>query len=247
MEDTLRQIATFPLVDQDRAAAIIKHSAVGEWLIEPKSATLLVHANSRRHEAISSTSVACAMLIHILSDRLPIITLYWFCGSHIRGPDGNALGMMRSLICQLLDISSFAAEYNLDHPVDFDGQDLGELLVLFKRLVWQLRPGTAVFCIIDGISYYEGSQQSIATCTSIRKIVKLMEAESPILKLLITSPTRTSHIHHEPDLSRHLVLVEIPQHVNGPKQGLNHRMTVKSTERRVRRLSESLGPGGYPK
>jgi len=209
-------------------------------MVEPHFGPLLVHANSRRHDPISPASVACAMLVHIFSNitsdkAAPFITLYWFCGSHIRSPSDGSLSLMRSLICQLLVAGPF--EYGFEQPKEFDGRALGHLLDIFTELLRQLPKRTAVVCIIDSISYYEDSHLREDTTKSIRRLVKLSRAETPRFKLLITSPTRTSHIHREPAIAKYIKLVEIPQHVNGAKQGFNHRAMVMETEQKARRLS----------
>lgn len=211
-----------------------------EWMVEPQFGPLLVHANSRRHEPISPASVACAMLVHIFSNTkvdktLPFIPLYWFCGSHIRGPNHGSLSLMRSLICQLLVANPF--EHSFKQIKNFDGQDLRNLLNMFTNLLHQLPERIAVVCIIDGISYYEDSHLRDDTIKIIRKLVKLSKAEAPIFKLLISSPTRTSHIHGEPGIGKYIRVVEIPQHVTGAKQGFNHRAMVMETEQKARKLS----------
>jgi len=214
---------------------------VQEWLLYPDHRGLLIHSNCRRHESISPASVACAMLIHIFSEKLPFATLYWFCGSHIKGPNGNPLGMMRNLICQLL--CSSRGECSPEDLKDFDGQDLDKMLDLFTRLLQRSSDLIPVVCILDGISYYEGQHQSDHTCSIVHKLAKIAKSDSPVLKLLITSPQRTSHVHRERKVADNLTVVEIPLHVNGAKQGLNHREVVSSTERRARTMSESLGTG----
>lgn len=245
VEDALRQIFLLSLTDQDRAIAIIQDPMVDQWLLDPSFGALLVQANSRRHESISPASVACAMLIHICSNmfapdtftptKVSIITLYWFCGSHVNGPDDSALGLMRSLVSQLLSAGPFA--YGFKQTRHFDDQDLGKLLDMFMKLLRQLTKGTTVVCIIDGISFYEGEHLRDDTCKTIRKLAKLTKQDFPILKLLVTSPIRTSHIHRESRIAKHMRVVEIPQHVNGVKQGFNQRAIVMSTEQKVRKLS----------
>lgn len=212
-------------------------------MVEPQFKTLLVHANSRRHEPISPASVACAMLVHIFSntvsdEAIPFITLYWFCGSHIHGPSDNALSLIRSLVCQLLVAGPF--EHGFKQTKHFDGQDLMNLLDMFMKLLRQLPDRTAVVCIIDGISYYEDSHLREETIKIIRRLVKLSRTEATIFKLLVTSPTRTSYIHQERAIAEHIRVVEVPQHVNGAKQGFNHRAMVMETEQKARRLSMNM-------
>lgn len=239
MEDPLCQLTTLPLVDQDRAAAIIGHSDVDTWLTEWEPGAILVHGNCRRHDGICPTSVVSALLVSTFSKMPTFVTLYWFCGSHISGPNGNALGMMKSLICQLLNLSDSDFDFVLGKERKFDGKDLGKLLSLFKKLFQQLPNKTAVVCVIDGISYYEDQSKCEDTCESISKILKLMKADGPMLKLFITSPTRAGRINQNSGIVKRLVVIDIPAHVNGPKQGFNHRLAVSSTEEKVRELCES--------
>ena len=243
VEDALRQIFLFQLSDQDRVIAIIQDPVVEEWLLDPEFGAVLIHANSRRHDNISPASAACALFVHTFSNtitqnRLPIITLYWFCGLHSNEPEDGALRLLRSLVCQLLSTGPF--DHGFRQMKHFDGQDLGKLLDLFVKLLQQLPEGTAVICIIDGISYYEDSRIRQDTLHMLGRLIKLSRAETPIFKLLIASPTRTGYIHYDPSIEKYLKVVEIPQHVNGAKQGFNHRAVVASTEEKVRRLSKTM-------
>ncbi|KAL2045045.1 hypothetical protein N7G274_002820 [Stereocaulon virgatum] len=241
VEDPLCQLSTLPLADQDRAAAIIGHPDVDKWLTECESGAILVHGNCRRHDGICPTSVVSALLVSIFSKMPTFITLYWFCGSHIREPDGNALGMMRSLICQLLNLSDFDFEVEKEHK--FDGKDLPKLLSLFKNLLQQLPNEFGVVCVIDAISYYEDMSKCEDTCETISKMLKYMKVEAPILKIFITSPTRTGRINHNSSILKRLLVIDIPTNVNGRKQGFNHRLTVASTEEKVWKLHEDLERG----
>ena len=240
--DALRQVVNLTLRDQDRALAIIGHPAVEQWLAETESAGLLVHGNGRRHDPISAASVASALLVNSFANTLNFMTMCWFCGSHIYGRNGNASGMMRSLVCQVLSNSSF--KYDLDLGSGIDGQDISKLLDLFKKLLRQLPDRTVVVCIIDGISYYESHLQRDDICKSIRKIVKLMRDEDLIVKLFITSATRTSYIHRIPEIADRLVIVEIPLHISENRHGFSHSAVVASTEEKVRVLAEELDKGG---
>ncbi|KAL9041378.1 MAG: hypothetical protein Q9214_004132 [Letrouitia sp. 1 TL-2023] len=238
VEAVLRQIARFRLVDQDRVLAITKHPKVEEWLVSPDSGALLVQAHCRRHDAISPASAASAMLVHILSSTMSFITLHWFCGLHISGPDSSASAMMQSFVCQLL--SSPHLRSHPKCPRKLGEQDCRSLLKLFSNLIRQLPERTIVICAIDGVSYYEGVNQRRDICKSIRKIVNLTRTEPLVFKLFMTSPTRTSYVHQKPNIARHLTVVELPQHLGGGTQGFNHRAVTNSTERTARRLSERL-------
>ena len=189
-------------------------------------------ANCRRHEIVSPTSVTAALLVNVFSEVPNFATLYWFCGYHISGPNSGALGIMRRFICQLLTFYPII-ECDLEESQKFDGKDLEKLCNLFKRIFRQMPNNTVVVCIIDGISYYEDQCHWKETCKVINQLVKLMKAEYPILKLLLTSPTRTSRIHQASGISKYVIVVDIPSHVDGARQGFNHRAVTSG-------LSESL-------
>lgn len=238
MEDALRQVTAVPLLDQDRTAAIIQHDSTNKWLNDADSGALLVHGNCRRHDGICPTTIASALLVSFFVKSRNFITLYWFCGSHVNGPDCDALGMVQSLICQLL--SHPALECTLEKQHKSDMKDLKKMLALLKRLLQQIPNGTVVVCIIDGISYYEGGHQHRDTCKSIRRLVRLTRAGEPVLKLWITSPTRTIHVHRESGVEGRVGVIDMPSRVNGAKQGIDQ-LVVAAREQKVRSLSNSFG------
>ena len=238
MEDALRQVTSIPLVDQDRTAAIIQHESTEKWLHDADSGALLVHGNCRRHDGICPTTIASALLVSFFVKFRNFITLYWFCGSHVNGPDCDALGMVQSLICQLLSLPTL--EFSLEKRNKSDIKDLKKMLGLLKKLLRQIPSGTVVVCIIDGISYYEGEHQHRDTCKSIRRLVRLIGTGEPVLKLLITSPTRTIHVHRESGVEGRVDVIDMPSRVSGAKQGFDQ-LVVAATEQKVRRLSTSVG------
>ena len=238
MEDALRQVTAIPLTDQDRTAAIIQHESTDKWLHDANSGALLVHGNCRRHDGICPTTIASALLISFFVKFRNFITLYWFCGSHLNKPGCDALGMVHSLICQLLSLPNL--EFTLEKQHKSDIKDLKKMLRLLKKLLLQIPTDIVVICIIDGISYYEGQHQHADTCRSIRRLIRLTRAGEPILKLLITSPTRTIHIYRDSGVEGRVDVIDIPSRVDGTKQGFDQ-LVVAATEQKVRRLSVSVG------
>ena len=232
------------LGDQDRVGATISHQEMQDWLLNPRFGALLIHGNGRRYDPVSPTSVTCALLIHVFWKKLFFPTLYWFCGLHSHGPSGNPLEMLRSLICQLLCLS--CCRCSIDDQDDLDTQDLKRLLELFQRLLRRTSEVTPVVCILDGVSYYESRHQNEDTGKIVRELASLAGSNPPILILLLTSPIRTSYISHEPKIAQRLTITEIPDHVGGPRQGLDSQI-ISCTEGRARKLSESLGSGTKPK
>ena len=235
VDDALLQVTAIPLLDQDRTAAIIQHESTEQWLNDTDFGAVLIHGNCRRHDGICPTTIASALLVSCFMKSCNIVTLYWFCGSHINRPGCDVLGMVQSLICQLLSLQTL--DFTLERQHKSDIKDLKTMLRLFKKLLQQIPKGSVVVCIIDGISYYEGEHLFRDTCRTIRKLVRLTRAGDPVLKLLITSPIRTMHVHREPGVEGRVNVIDMPSRVNGAKQGFDQQV-VAATEQRVRRLSE---------
>lgn len=237
-ENVLDQIASMTLGDQNRVGAIMEHQAVTDWLLNSRFGALLVNGNGRRQDALSSTSVACALLIHVFSKKLQFPTLYWYCGLHCSGPRGNPLGMLKNLICQLLSLP--CCVYSMDDQNGLDTQHFGELLKLFLKLLRRSSSVAPIVCILDGISFYEGRHQRADTSYFVGKLASLAKSEPPVLLFFLTSPMTTAYITRQPEIVQNLTIAEVPYHVSGAKQGIDSRHIMSSTERRVRSMSESL-------
>lgn len=230
------------LGDQDRVGALFQHQAVQDWLLNPQFGALLVHGNGRREEPISPTSATCALLIHVFSKKLLFPTLYWFCGLHTSGCTGGPIGMLRSLICQLVCLS--CCRCSTDDQLGLDTQDLRKLLKLFRRLLRRSSGAVPVICILDGVSFYETRHQREDLCKLLGELASIANSTPPTMILLFTSPIRTTHISRETKMAQLLTVAEVPEYVNGAKQGLNSRQVLASTETRARKMSESLGSNG---
>ena len=239
MEQVLGELLSMSLTDQDRVQVVIEDEAVQQWLLNPRFGALLIHGNGRRPVPICPTSVACALLVHVFSKRLHFPTLYWFCGLHNSGPRGNPVGMLRSLVCQLLRLSCCQCSDDDHHTLDT--QDVRKLLKLFQRLIRDCSGAFPVVCILDGVSFYESRHSKENLCRIISSLATLARSDPPKLILLLSSPIRTCHISRESDITRNLRIAEVSDHVSGAKQGLDSRQIMSATESRARRFSESLG------
>ncbi|KAI4128129.1 MAG: hypothetical protein LQ341_006711, partial [Variospora aurantia] len=224
--------------DQDRVETVIQDPALQTWLLNPRFGALLVHGNGRRHDAMAPTSVACALLIHVFSKKLHFPTLYWFCGLHASGLHGNPLGMLRGLISQLLCLS--CCRCSPDDQDGLDTQDVKKLLRLFQELLRRSVSQLPVICILDGLSFYETRHQSDGLGKIVKELADVARSDPPRLILLLTSPIRTNFVSVQREIAERLTVAEIPDHVSGAKQGLNSRRIMSFTEKRARRLSESL-------
>ena len=177
----VRQYHNFHTKAMARVNYLITTSQFQSWLTGRDSDILLVdgHCGEESLGRIAPTSILCAGLIGALASpsddsalsfpEYPPAVLQFFAGQHVmsndtlRGPHG----LMRSLIDQLLfnwpdqndlpdlgflksDPSKWVSEYS---------SQTTNLCHLFERLVMQLGSASSMYCIIDGVSYFETQLQ----------------------------------------------------------------------------------------
>ncbi|CAJ2500671.1 Uu.00g035240.m01.CDS01 [Anthostomella pinea] len=172
-----------PADDRGRAERVLRTPQFASWASAPQSSELLVHGN----------------FIGTLHLRLiPILLIAYFCGRHMDEGDASTgcRGMIQSLLSQLLRQNHLGmtllarnASLNL---VRYG--DLKQLCALFGTLMHQLPLGVPpVFCIIDGIKYYEREQWLDDMVEVLRYLLDLRLDTSLrcIFKILITSPSET--------------------------------------------------------
>ena len=214
----LNLMHTLSLASQDRFVALITSSRLQNWLTSPFSSILHVngHMFLNEHEARQSPlSCFCAKFIDDMQSHRQyphqetssfVIAICWFCGQHTNvGTDYDAHppGMLNSLLLQLIDqISRSTFQMRLvDCCVPEPDPQLSELCNLFVLLAEALPMGTILFCVIDGISYYEDEERQ-AECIEVLSMLTTLTrrsqgaADGPLIKLLITAPLR-AHYEHE--------------------------------------------------
>jgi hypothetical protein len=141
------------------------------------------------------------------SDLGPVFVISYFCAAHQPSLTTNtpaslnlAAGMMASLIGQLIkqlgDRSiiidlSFMTSKNWRKVEELD---LKTLCRLFRKLIRQTPPGSAILCMIDEISLYETQALEHQTSYVLEKLVQLVRQEQDdaqqVFKLLITCQDR---------------------------------------------------------
>ncbi|KAL8655743.1 MAG: hypothetical protein Q9226_002932 [Calogaya cf. arnoldii] len=105
----------------------------------------------------------------------------------LRGP----LGLLRSLIRQLLCVQQFdRAVAEIAYGEKLQYENVAYFLHLFRSLVEHLPEDKILFCIIDGISFYDSSEPSFELEAVVEGLTELTEdcGFGPVFKLLITSP-----------------------------------------------------------
>lgn len=167
------------------------------------SGVLLVNGYSDRsqHGKISPLTNVCATLTQALrQSSTDNITLAFFCGQHTSSQDDltGPQGLMRSLIAFL--VLSLVEHRFLtdDDQVWFPNvqEDLEELCFrdlceVFSRLVQYIPEHTNVYCIVEGISWYEREEWADEYRMMFECLEKLTtdSAVGAAFKVLLTCPT----------------------------------------------------------
>ena len=210
----LNLVYTLSLASQDRVVAFIMSPRLQTWLTSPSSSILHVNGQmfSNEHEARQSPlSYFCAKFIdsilvrHQVSGKeigCPIIAVCWFCGQHTNTRtdyDAHPQGMLNNLLAELIHqvIRSVPHPESMDFRLPKVDPQLSELCDLFVQLAEALPTDTILFCIIDGISYYEDTDRQIE-CTEVLSMLTNLTRRAvsgPLIKLLVTAPLRSHRVH----------------------------------------------------
>lgn len=196
-----------------RAEQLIQTRQVRGWMSAPASSQLLVHGNYGRGDHVSGLSLFCASLAGSLAERAPrFLRVLFFCGLHVDPPaiNGHSGGraMIQSFICQLLCQYDFRGRLLL-HEASQDRirqGDVDELCALYERLVRDLPSDVVLFCIIDGIMYYEREEFKEDMERVLRTVLQVSadKSNSAAVKVLIASPTKTTNVRGP--FPEHLIL-----------------------------------------
>jgi hypothetical protein len=150
-----------------QAASMFQTSQIQQLLHSSDSGIVLVngHADRSQLSKISPLSYVCAILVQALR-RSPNrnVVLAYFCGQHSASEDDlvGPQGLMRSLVAFLVlglvqnsFISDSAPVWLSSFSGNLEELSFQNICQLFYRMVEHLPKGVTLYCIIDGISYYE--------------------------------------------------------------------------------------------
>jgi len=191
-----------PMNEQARAEQLIRSRQIKDWMVSPTSSQLLVHGDYEGKRYVSGLSLFCSSLVQSLAAKAPqFIPLVFFCGLHTdRNTDDytGGLAIIQNFICQLLCQFDFDTKLLAD-AVDEDRVrhgDIHELCSLFEWLVNQLPRSVVLFCLIDGIIYYERREFEDDMGLVLVTLLRISDEQSTqaVVKVLITSSTRTSSV-----------------------------------------------------
>jgi hypothetical protein len=133
------------------------------WLTERQSSLLLIEGYlPNTTQAVTPLSVFSSTLVSSLVNSPSSVVLFFFGGLHTK-EDGTSYsgpsGLIRSLITQLLLNDKLPKpQLNLlteDLIAVCKEENIKALCELFERLVLQVPSYTQVFCVLDGLAWYE--------------------------------------------------------------------------------------------
>lgn len=194
---------------QLEAQSLLNIDRFWQWFSSASSDLLFVHGSlvdDPTEARISPISPVCAtMVAAIIKTHPSAVSLYFFCGFHmdfgdnLKGPQG----LMRCLISKLLVEAStrhpMGLTYGFADLSSTDGlrhHDMSELCSLFRRIIMQLPRDAVVYCIIDGVSWYERLEMLEDIFLVMQTLSGLVDDPylRPALKVLLTSPFPSKRI-----------------------------------------------------
>lgn len=190
-----------PACDESELAFKISSGEVfRQWQAEDEAPPLFIEGgppvSCRRSTALSIVS---STLVKVNQDSPRATSIYFFCGMHDNQQDPvcGPQGMVRSLISQVLRQFDVNLEFisMLLRPL-IEKLNIRALCDCLGKLVKQLPARTVLFCVIDGISFFESTVWINDTAKVIGDLRDLAydNETGAIFKLLVTSPRRSKHI-----------------------------------------------------
>lgn len=213
IEAILRIAWILPRPAQDRAVSLMQSPKLHAWITDTDSSVLLINGNYNGSARQSPLSFVCAKLVDSIQPPLQedqpknpsIFAHAFFCGQHLdsKDPDTGLDGLMRSLIAQLL-VAYPKFDYSTVQRLRHINPDsVRSLCEIFFVLVMQIPTETMVFCMIDGITFYESSPTRLKDA---HKVVQTLVDVSRscgengcIFKVLLTSPGNSRAVYKELD------------------------------------------------
>lgn len=163
LDCVLQQASSFSPKMLGRVRYLLRMDEFISWVTEHQSSLLLIEGNLPHSTgAVTPLSVFSSTLVSSLVNSLSSIVLFFFGGLHT-DEDGTSysgpVGLIRSLITQLL-LNDKLPKPELNFLTEefiaaCEEENIKALSELFERLVLQVPSYTQVFCILDGLAWYE--------------------------------------------------------------------------------------------
>lgn len=218
LQYVLRKRQAFDLVSQAQVQMLWASEQFKHWFFSKASAVLLVDANfdTTITGRLSPMSLFCAMMSVQLPDADHNIWLQFFCGQYTRSssPVCGPHGMVRSLITQLLmqlHGRNMLTLVFLDPDAAYEDGGmpaLDGLCRMLSQLVRTLPAAVTLFCVLDGISYFETEEAGRDLCYVVERLKEIAcdEFLRPNFKLLMTSPARSKYVQGQVQYWQQLTL-----------------------------------------
>lgn len=179
-------------LSQVQSRQLLSNPRFHHWIGSNKSDVLLIDGNSELSRC-SPMSSLCAALISGLAHQKRSQIVYFFCGAHCTSSDpiGGPAGLVRCLIAQLLDFREFDIDF-IRFSLGSEQLQQNNLTVwcgILRELVTQLSD-TVVFCVMDGVSFFEAEPWRSQMQELMRSLTLLAGdgVLGAVFKLLVTSP-----------------------------------------------------------
>ncbi|KAH9903911.1 hypothetical protein F4778DRAFT_71921 [Xylariomycetidae sp. FL2044] len=200
IEHIWRTRELIPAEHRSRAERLLAARQFQTWTLSPGSSELLIHGDFDGIHYVSGLSWFCCSILRALSDDSRFGNLAHLCGRHPdeRDPIIGGTGLMRSLVSQLLrqypvDLSHLEQDINLS-LVKSNHAD--QLCNLFSWVLYRLPQDSVVFCLVDGIKYYERQEYLEDMSEVLRHLldVRVDRRVKCVFKLPVTSPSSTRYV-----------------------------------------------------
>jgi hypothetical protein len=208
LKSNLRHALSLSAGDQDRAVYVMQSAVLQLWLQETTSSALLINGGAYSSDLRSPLSFVSAKLANSLREARKqspsnmdpkIVDLHFFCGEHSNWRDGDEdympgpASVINSLLAQLLTQYKHFDIASIKHLKSLEWHDVKAMGNILGKLINQLPGKMMVFCIIDGLSYYDDDDMAEDLEKLVKKLISLTRRGSDkncIFKLLLTVPTR---------------------------------------------------------
>ncbi|KAJ2991737.1 hypothetical protein NUW58_g2410 [Xylaria curta] len=187
---------------QGRARWLLRTPNFQKWLSMPRNSLLLVDG-AMPLERVSPMSILTATLTVNLLQVPSTLVIYFFCGKNLdvstEDEPSGPRGMLRSLITQLMlqisPVPNLSGINSHEFLHDCYRHHYPALCEVLKLLIEQLPPHTTLYCLLDGVSWYERE----AWVDDMRFFVGLFrhlmaQADGPSLKLFMASSNKSTEI-----------------------------------------------------
>jgi len=217
----------------------MQQSRFQQWFKADASQMLVVDGmeKSTCTATASPLTYLAALLTQTLESLPAAVPLTFFCGLHAKPEDNleGAQGIIRCFVSQLLlqNWEFDCAFIDRNEVERVYTHETSQLCKLFERLLISTLNNMTIFCIIDGISWFENNERCMnvrIVMLSLRQLVDKLQQNSRgvNLKVFVTSPKRSRSADSWSVPGDRLVM---PADVGGNGQGSNVLHMTGATQR----------------